>query len=82
MGEKEDLSRYPANLQGEIDSEEEQQELELIYEAKGMTDAEASKAATRPMADRKQPLISSRARSWGSIPRSWAAQHGRQRGCR
>ena len=47
MGKKEDLIRYRTNLQGEIDSEEEQQELELIYEATGLTDAEA-----RPLAPR------------------------------
>src|SRR5215475_7430646 len=36
--------------------EEEQQELELIYEAKGMTDAEASKIAAEVMADKAHAL--------------------------
>jgi hypothetical protein len=71
MGKKEDLIRYRANLQGEIDSEEEQQELELIYEATGLTDTEARKMAAQVMADRSMPLISSRAR--GQDPGSdWA----------
>jgi VIT1/CCC1 family predicted Fe2+/Mn2+ transporter len=56
MGKKEDLMRYRANLQGEIGSEEEQQGLELIYEVKGLTDAEASKVVARVMADREHAL--------------------------
>ena len=69
--ERDELEQYP---------EAEAQELALIYAAKGLPQREADQAR----ASRSSPIRSTRstrwrARSWGSIPASWARPSARPR---
>ena len=59
--------------------EEEQEELALIYQSKGLPEDRAKEMASHMMADKRISSIHLPAKNWELTPKNWAARHTKPR---